>query len=96
MLTATQATQQTTTTSKTYRPEYIFVVQLHDGTICVGQASNPSKRIAALNSGFSPAVPKPLMVNNIIGIKEQNEDRTYVSVVNKFIDKYGENRVLAI
>ena len=40
----------------------IFVLQLHSGQIVVGSAANPCKRIAAINSGLSPEVAKPLQV----------------------------------
>ena len=97
MLTATQATQQTTTTNKTYtsRPDYIFVLQTYDGRIVVGQANNAAKRIAYINSGFNPALPA-MSIHSIIGVKEQNEERTYVGVVNKMIKRYGEHRVIAV
>ena len=87
---------QAVATTKTYRPDWIYICQLHDGRCAIGQASNPSKRISALNSGFHPLVPQSLAVNSILGIKEQNEERTFSGVVAKFCERYGTENVLAL
>ena len=82
--------------TKKYTADYVFVVQLHDGRFCVGQANNPAKRIASINSGYNTAIPQPLQVNRIVGIKEQNDDRTLISVLNRFADTYGDDAVLCV
>jgi len=74
----------------------IFVLQLHSGQIVVGSASNPCKRIAAINSGLSPEVAKPLQVNRILGIKPMTEDRKPVSVFKHFEEHYGEGNVMFV
>ena len=79
-----------------YKPDWIFVVQFIDGKIGVGQSGNPSKRIASINSGFNPAVPTPLSVYKILGIKPQNEQRTFAGVVANFCSKVGEDNVIAL
>ena len=90
--------QQSNTTrieSNSYIPAYIFVLQLHDGRFVIGHANNACRRIASLNSGCNPAV-KALSVNRVVGIKEQNGERSLAAVVSKFCDTYGESRVIAI
>ena len=52
------------------KERFVFVVQLHDGRFVIGAATNPCRRITAINSGMNKAVPKTLQVNRIIGIKE--------------------------
>ena len=79
-----------------YVPAYVFVIQLIDGRFVIGQAENPSKRIASINSGHNPAVPKTLQVHTIIGVKEQNGERSFASVVSKFCETYGEANVIAV
>ncbi len=89
----------TTNTSKQstkFVADYVYVVQLHDGRFVIGAANNPCKRIAELNTGWYDAVPKSLQVNNIVGIKEQNEERTLMSVTSKFCDRYGVDNVITI
>ena len=81
---------------KDYKPDWIFVIQFIDGKFGVGQSANPSKRIASINSGFNPAVPTPLSVYRIQGIKPQNESRTFAGVVARFCEKYGEDNVIAL
>ncbi len=94
---ATNTAQQNQTTQKTnYKCDYIFVAQLHDGRIVVGQANNPAKRLCALNSGYNKAIPKSLQINRIIGVKEQTEQRTFAGVVNKMCERYGEDKVIAV
>ena len=95
---STVSVQQVNTTrieSNSYIPAYIFVLQLHDGRFVVGHCNNACRRIASINSGCNPAV-KALSVNRVLGIKEQNEDRTLASVVSRFCDTYGASRVIAI
>ena len=94
-LTQLQNTNTTIAESKNYIPRYIFVLQLHTGEFVVGHANNACRRIASLNSGCNPAV-KALSVNRVVGIKEQNEERSLAAVVSKFCDTYGESRVIAI
>lgn len=74
----------------------VFVLQLHSGQIVVGSAGNPCKRIAAINSGLTPGITKPLQVNRIIGIKPMTEDRNQVSVFKHFEQQYGEGNVIAV
>ena len=99
MHTAIQSTQQQSTAvspTKTYRPDYVFVVQLHNGKFVIGQANNPAKRIAAINSGLNPLVKGSLQINNIVGIKEQTEERSLISTVNKFVDAYGIDNCITV
>ena len=74
----------------------IFIVQLVDGRYVIGSARNASKRICALNSGLNPSVPKSLQIYRIIGIRDITEKRTLPSVVKRFCDKYGDNRIVVI
>lgn len=82
--------------AKDYKPDWIFVIQFIDGKIGVGQSANPSKRIAAINSGFNPAVPTPLSVYRILGIKAQDKDRTFAGVVARFCENYAADNVIAL
>ena len=92
----TQQQQLKSPTAKSdYIPKWIFVLQLHDGRYVVGQASNAARRIATINSGCNAAV-KANSVNRIIGIKEQNEDRTFIGVVKSFCERKGENNVITV
>ena len=92
---------QSTTTTKPVelkckkQAKFVFVVMLHTGTFVVGQATNPSVRIAALNSGHNKNV-KALSINRVVGIKEIDEGRSLPSVVKSFCDTYGENKVLCV
>ena len=74
----------------------VFVLQLHSGQIVVGSAANPCKRIAAINSGLSPEVAKPLQVNRILGIKPMTADRKIYTVFRHFEQQYGEGNVIAV
>ncbi len=94
-LTASKTNVKTTQTIN-YKAEWVFVVQLIDGRYVVGTATNPSRRISSLNSGMNKAVPEPLSVYRIVGIKEQTEERTLISVTKKLCDRYGEGRILAV
>ena len=89
-------TQQKQTQTKKYTADYIFVIQLFDGRYVIGQANNPCKRICSINSGYNSAVPKPLQVSRIIGIKEQNDERTLIGVVTKYAEHYGDNAVICV
>ena len=93
---STQHSTAVTTTTKTYKPDFVFVVQLHNGKFVIGQANNPAKRIAAINSGLNPLVKGSLQINNIVGIKEQTEERSLISTVNKFVDTYGLDNVITV
>lgn len=90
--------EQTTTQvrKKDYRPDYVFVAQLHDGRYIVGQASNPSRRLASINSGYHKLVRGSLQINRVIGIREQNEERSFAGVVNHFCAKFGNDQVIAV
>ena len=81
---------------KTYQPDYIFVVQQYDGTYIIGAANNPCKRICAINSGFNNAIPMSHTIARIIDSRETNEQRTLVSVVKYFCDKFGSESVVAV
>ena len=78
-----------------YIPKYIFVLQLHSGEYVVGQANNAARRIANINSGANQAV-KPNSVNRIVGIKPQDQDRTFIGVVNSFCERKGEQNVITV
>ena len=96
---ATLLSKQSTTKqeqTKTYTADYLFVLQLHDGRFVVGQANNAGKRIAAINTGYHPDIPKSLQVNRIVGIKEQTGERTLISVVRKFAETYGDDAVIVV
>ena len=95
MQSSTQLQTTTTTRAENYIPKWIFVLQLHNGCYVVGHANNAARRISNINSGCNPAV-KSLSVNRIIGIKEQNEERTLAGVVSKFCEKYGADRVITV
>tara|TARA_R110002050_G_scaffold79877_1_gene170775 strand:- start:542 stop:754 length:213 start_codon:yes stop_codon:yes gene_type:complete len=69
---------------------------LHSGEVVVGAASNPAKRICAINSGMNKAIPKSLQINKIIGVRDATEQRTYLGVVKKMISTYGADRVIAV
>ena len=99
MSTVSNPTQHSTTVpnpTKTYKPDFVFVVQLHSGKFVIGQANNPAKRIAAINSGLNPLVKGSLQINNIVGIKEQNEERSLISTVKKYVDRFGVSNVIAV
>ena len=88
--------QNTLSQEKKYTADYIFVIQLHNGDYVIGSANNPSKKIAAINTGFYKAVPKSLQVNRIVGIKDLAGERTLMSVTKTFCDKYGDSRVVVV
>ena len=79
-----------------YKQEWLFVLQLNTGVYVVGTATNPSRRIAAINTGYNKAIPEPLSVYRVVGVKEQTEERTLISVVKNLCDRFGENRVIAV
>ena len=78
------------------KQRFIFVLQTHSGRIVIGSATNPSRRIAAINSGHNSALPKALQINRIVGIRPVTESETLPSTVKHFCDKYGEERVLCV
>ena len=94
-----QATQQRQLTthakSENYIPKYVFVLQLFDGRYVIGQASNAARRIAIINGGCNKAV-KANSVCRIVGIKPQNEDRTFIGVVKTFCERKGEENVITV
>ncbi len=75
---------------------FVFVLKLHDGCYVIGQATNPTKRIACINSGLNRAIPRSLQVNQIVAIREKNDNRSLPSVVKHFCDRYGDDKVKAI
>lgn len=89
------ASNKVETKPQTKQP-YIYVAQLHDGRIVIGQHTNAAKRLAALNSGHNPAVPKALQINRLIGVKPVTETRTLMTVVKQFCDNYGVDKVLCV
>ena len=97
MQTAFTASAPTRTVeAKNYKPDFVFVIQLHDGRFVIGQGNNPAKRIASINSGLNPAIKGSLQVNRILNIKEQNEHRSFAGVVHQFCERYGEANVIAV
>ena len=90
-------TLTTSATPKTnYKQEWLFVLQLNSGGYVVGAATNPARRIASINTGYNKAIPEPLSVYRIVGIKPQTEERTLISVVKNLCDRFGEGRVIAV
>ena len=75
---------------------YIFVLQLHNGQLVIGQASNPCRRIAAINSGMNRAIQESLQINKIIGVKEITRTKNLMTVVKKFCDRYGSERIITV
>ena len=75
---------------------YVFVLQLHNGQLVIGQASNPCRRIAAINSGMNKAIKESLQINKIIGVKEITSTRNLMTVVKKFCDRCGSERIITI
>ena len=84
------------TTTKQYTEGYVFVLLLHNGRYVIGQATNPTKRIACINSGLNRAIPRSLQVNQIVSIREKNDNRSLPLVVKHFCDRYGDDKVKAI
>ena len=95
---STTKVNQTTSerTAKNYKAEWVFVLQLVSGVYVVGAATNPSRRIAAINTGYNKAIPDALSVYRIVGIKEQTEERTLISVTKQLCDRFGSDRVIAV
>lgn len=79
-----------------YLAEFIMVLQLHDGRFVISAHDKPYRLCAAINSGMTKEVPQALQVNRVVAVKEQNESRTLISTVRKFVDHYGEDKVLVI
>ena len=79
-----------------YKQRYVFILQLHSGEFVIGSATNASKRCAAINSGLNKAIPKPLQVNRIIGIKPCNEERNLPGVVAKYCARFGTEKVIVV
>ena len=95
----TKVNHQTATTSPTsanYKKAWVFVLQLNSGEYVVGTASNPSRRISSINSGMNKAIPEPLSVYRVVGVKEQTEERTLISVTKQLCDRYGSERILVV
>jgi len=98
MQTISKTSTDTTINNKTkkYTAEWVFVVQQHNGTYIIGTANNPSKRICAINSGMNPMIKQSMTINRIVGVKEQTEERSLISVANKFIDQFGTGKVIVV
>ena len=96
MTTSTQLQSQPTQIAKQVKDYFVFVIQLIDGTYAVGSASNPTKRIATINSGLNPQIKKPLQVAKVVGIKPVTEERNAISVFNQFSEHYGQKKVIAV
>ena len=95
--TTTQVESKKQIEAKPYKqPEFVFVLQLHDGTYVIGQANNCARRIAAINSGIIHGISKPLMVNRIIGIKDITDERNLMTVTKRFCDRYGDHKVITV
>ena len=83
-------------TSEKKKQNWIFVAQLITGAYIVGQATNPSRRLAAINSGYNKAIPDCLQIYRIVGVQPETEDRTLISVVKKLCDRFGDERIIAL
>ena len=95
-MTFTLSSNPTQKIEKTSYPHaYVFVLQQYDGTYVIGQGTNCMPRIAAINSGMHPLIPESNTIKRVVAIKEQNETRSFLSVVRYFCAKYGDNRVIA-
>ena len=91
-----QALDFQTTTTTPVEQSYIFVLQLVDGRIAIGQAPNVALAIATSNSGMHPSLPKPHAVKSVLGVKPVDAGRTFVGTVSHFCQKYGEDKVVAL
>ena len=94
-LTITSAPLTTSTITKT-KTIYVFVAQLKTGSYIVGQSTNPSKRLCAINSGLNPSIPEKLMIHRIAGIKEITEERNLILTFKKLEARLGKGNVIAV
>ena len=92
----TATSEQVTSSSVSYKQAWVFVLQLTTGEYVVGTASNPSRRISSINSGMNKSIPVPLSVYRVVGVKEQTEERTLISVTKQLCDRYGSERILVV
>jgi hypothetical protein len=92
----TATPEQVTSSSVSYKQAWVFVLQLTTGEYVVGTASNPSRRISSINSGMNKSIPVPLSVYRVVGVKEQTEERTLISVTKQLCDRYGSERILVV
>ena len=83
-------------TTETKQDTWVYACLMMDGRIAIGSAKNASRAIAKLNSGMFPAVPKTHQMYSIIGVKEINETRNLPSVVAKFCQKYGSEKIITV
>ena len=90
------STKTTNTRTTNNTAGHVFVLKLHDGRYVIGQATNPTKRIACINSGLNRAIPRSLQVNQIVAIREKNNKRSLPSVVKHFCERYGDEKVIAV
>ncbi len=79
-----------------YKQAWVFVLQLVTGEYVVGTASNPSRRISSINSGMNKSIPNPLSVYRVVGVKEQTEERTLISVTKQLCERYGSERIVVV
>ena len=93
---STSAYSTTQTVETSYVKSHIFVCLLNSGKFVIGQTNNASKSIAELNSGMYPQVPQILQVARVMGVKEQDEERTFAGTVAKFCNEYGSDKVISI
>ena len=87
---------QTTHSEVSYVPKYVFVVQLHNGKHVIGHSDKPAKMIAAINSGLNPSISEGLQINRVVGVKEQNEHRTFAGTVSQFCERFGEENIIVV
>ncbi len=77
------------------KKNWIFVAQLNDGRYIVGQHTNPSRRLAAINSGYNKAV-EALSIYRIVGVREVTAERNLMSVTKKLCDRYSNDHILTL
>ena len=92
----TATSEQVTSSSVSYKQAWVFVLQLTTGEYVVGTASNPSRRISSINSGMNKSIPVPLSVYRVVGVREQTEERTLISVTKQLCERYGSERILVV
>lgn len=93
---STNTTITSETKTETKQDTWVYACLMMDGRIAIGSAKNASREIAKLNSGMFPAVPKSHQMYSIIGVKPINEDRNLPSVVARFCQKYGSEKIITI
>lgn len=66
--------------------KYLFIVELHDASICIGTSDKPSETIANLNNGHLNKWVRSLSINNIKTIREM-EDGLYERAINHYTER---------